>query len=113
MFDLFRVPWATVELDDVRAFLDEVQDREGVVWEAKADDDDERRRPEGEQPGRLHARTLHTGVSALANQLGGFLILGARWHKKERVGGSEGSSPEPELAEEGASKLPVAVVERV
>jgi hypothetical protein len=84
MFELFPVPWARVELDDVRAFLAEVQDDEGVVWEAKADDDDERKRPEGEQPGRLHARTLYKAASALANQLGGYLILGARWDKTAR-----------------------------
>ena len=84
MFELFRVPWSRVELKDVRAFLDEAQDDEGVTWEAKADDDDERKRPEGEEPGRLHPRTLHKAVSALSNQLGGFLILGARWDKKAR-----------------------------
>ena len=84
MFELFPVPWARVELDDVRAFLSEVQDDEGVMWEAKADDDDERTRPEGERPGRLRSRTLHKAASALANQLGGYLILGARWDKAAR-----------------------------
>jgi hypothetical protein len=84
MFDLFRVPWRRVELEHVRDFLSEAQDDEGVTWEAKADDDHERKRPEGEQPGRLYPQTLHKAVSALANQLGGYLILGARWDKSER-----------------------------
>ena len=97
MFELFGVPWRRVGLDDVRAFLSGVQDDEGVTWEAKADDDDERTRPEGEEPGRLHARTLHKAVSALGNQLGGYLILGARWDKTARKWLLPGFvSPEPE-----------------
>jgi schlafen family protein len=97
MIELFRVPWSRVDLPDVRAFLDEAQDDEGVTWEAKADDDDARKRPEGEEPGRLHARTLHKAVSALANQLGGYLLLGARWDKTERRWLLPGFvSPEPE-----------------
>jgi hypothetical protein len=84
MFDLFGVPWARVGLEHVQAFLAEAQDDEGVTWEAKADDDDERKRPPGEEPGRLHPRTIQKATSAFANQLGGYLVLGARWDKSER-----------------------------
>jgi hypothetical protein len=46
VFELFRVPWSQVGLKDVRAFLDGAEDDEGVTWEAKADDDELRKRPE-------------------------------------------------------------------
>jgi hypothetical protein len=38
MIELFSVPWSQVELEHVRAFLDDAGE-EGVTWEAKADDD--------------------------------------------------------------------------
>jgi hypothetical protein len=97
MVDLFRVPWAKLDLQDVEAFLADAQDDEGLTWEAKADDDDERTRPEGEEPGRLQGRTVQKGASALANQIGGYLLLGARWNKKERRWDLPGVIvPEPE-----------------
>jgi len=42
--DLFGVPWESLTLDGVRAFLADAGD-EGVTWEAKADEDGK---------GRLH-----------------------------------------------------------
>jgi predicted HTH transcriptional regulator len=68
-----------------------------VTWEAKADDDEERKRPEGEEPGRLRATTIRKGACAFANQIGGYLILGARWDKRERRWRMAGFvPPEPE-----------------
>jgi hypothetical protein len=97
VFELFRVPWSRVELEDIRAFLDEAQDDEGVTWEAKADDDELRTRPSGEDPGRLGKHTIQKAVSALANQIGGYVILGARWDKEARQWLLPGFvSPEPE-----------------
>ena len=69
-----------VQLDHVREFLADAGE-EGVTWEAKADDDEERTRPEGEQPGRLRKNTIRKAVSGLANQIGGYLVIGARWDK--------------------------------
>jgi hypothetical protein len=97
VFELFRVPWSRVELDDVRAFLDGAEDDEGVTWEAKADDDELRTRPEVEDPGRLGKHTIQKAVSALASQIGGYLILGARWDKEARRWRLPGfASPESE-----------------
>lgn len=99
MFDLFGVPWPHLDLPAVRTFLDDAGE-EGVTWEAKADDDDERKRPEGEEPGRLHVRTVQKAGCGLANQIGGYLILGARWDKKAKrwqVPGVVIPGPEPEL----------------
>jgi schlafen family protein len=47
---------------------------EGVTWEAKAEDP----AGEGRIPGRLQARKIAQGVCALANQVGGYFIVGAR-----------------------------------
>ena len=33
----------------------------------------------GEERGRLYPTTNQKGVSAFANQIGGYLIIGARW----------------------------------
>lgn len=70
MFELFRVPWADVELDDVREFLDGAGE-EPLTWEAKADD----------ERGRLHPGSIQKAICGLANQIGGYLIIGARWDK--------------------------------
>jgi hypothetical protein len=77
---LFGVDFENLDLAHVEAFLAEAGE-EGVTWEAKADDDDERKRPGGEAPGRLKPRTIQKAASGIANQIGGFLILGARWDK--------------------------------
>lgn len=84
MFDVFGVPWPEVQLDHVRQFLAGAGDDEGLTWEAKADDDEERQSHGLEEPGRLRPQTIRKGACAFANQIGGYLILGARWHKKER-----------------------------
>ncbi len=70
-----------VRLDDVRTFLADAGE-EGVTWEAKADDDELRKRPEGQEPGRLGKNTIRKAVCGLANQIGGYLIAGARANKK-------------------------------
>lgn len=99
MLDLFRVPWPNLQLDDVHAFLDETGE-EGVTWEAKADDDEDRKPPQGEEPGRLRPTTVRKAACGFANQIGGFLIIGARWDKREqrwRLPGVIIDDPEPEL----------------
>jgi hypothetical protein len=73
MFDLFPSPWTSIELDDVRAFLADAGE-EGVTWEAKADDD----------AGRLRPDSIRKAACGLANQIGGYLILGARWDKRSK-----------------------------
>lgn len=83
MINLFGEPWPAVELGHVEAFLADAGE-EGVTWEAKADEDEERKPSGGEQPGRLRPTTIRKAVSGLANQLGGYLIAGARWEKKAK-----------------------------
>lgn len=61
MLALFTVAWADLDLSAVRAFLDGTGE-EGVTWEAKADDNEERRPPTGEGPGRLRP-TLRTAAT--------------------------------------------------
>lgn len=102
-----------MERDDVETFLRDAGE-EGVTWEAKADDDEERHRPGGEEPGRLRNTTIHKAVCGLANQIGGYLIIGARrddgaerWH----VAGIHSNNPEPEtwlrdVIEGGLSPVP-------
>ena len=99
MFELFRVPWSQIDLKDVEAFLGDAGE-EGVTWEAKADDDDERARRAGQEPGRVGKNTIRKAGCGLANQIGGFVILGARWDKSDRVWRLPGvviDHPEPEL----------------
>jgi len=64
----FPIPFDDLAEQHVRAFLAEAQE-EGVTWEAKADG------PEGR--GRLRPEHVRNGVCALANQIGGHLIVGA------------------------------------
>lgn len=106
-------PLDEVELADVEAFLRDAGE-EGVTWEAKADDDEERNRPEGEEPGKLRNTTIHKAVCGLANQIGGYLIIGARWDseaKQWNVAGVRNNNPEPEtwlgdVIEGGLSPVP-------
>jgi hypothetical protein len=74
---LFDVAWDALELDNVRAFLSDAGE-ESVTWEAKADDDDQRARAAGQEPGRLGKQTIRKAVCGLANQIGGYVIVGAR-----------------------------------
>lgn len=73
MLDLFDVLWPRVELHHVFAFLGDAGD-EGVTWEAKADD----------EKGRLHPDSLAKAACGLSNQVGGYVIVGA---KQETKGG--------------------------
>jgi predicted HTH transcriptional regulator len=67
MFDLFAVSWGEVELEHVESFLAQA-DEEGVNWEAKAEGED----------APLHPGSIRKAACGLANQIGGYLILGAR-----------------------------------
>lgn len=73
VIDLFRVPWADLDLRHVRAFLDNAGD-EGVTWEAKADD----------ARGGLHTDSLAKAGCGLSNRVGGYVLIGA---KQETKGG--------------------------
>lgn len=98
MFNIFRVPWAELGLDDVEAFLADAGE-EGVTWEAKADDED-RSRPPGDTPGCLRKNTIRKAGCGLANQIGGYLLVGARWDKTAHEWHLPGvlmGHPEPEL----------------
>jgi hypothetical protein len=72
---IFDIDWEDLSLDHVRAFLG-TADEEGVVWEAKAD------RPDGVEAdgvvGRLRPQHVQASVCGFANQVGGYLIIGAR-----------------------------------
>lgn len=70
MFSIFDVEWERVELSHLRAFLAEA-DEEGLTWEAKADEP----RADGK---RLHPGQIRRSACAFANQVGGFVVLGAR-----------------------------------
>jgi hypothetical protein len=84
MTEPFPKPLSELALEDVHAFLAGVDDEEGVTWEAKADEDKERNRRTGEEPGELRSTTIQKAVSAFANQIGGTLFIGARWDKTGR-----------------------------
>jgi Putative DNA-binding domain len=67
MFDLFGTSWSDLTAEDVEAFLREA-DKEGITWEAKADHERSPLKPE----------SIRKAACGLANQIGGYLILGAR-----------------------------------
>jgi hypothetical protein len=73
MFDVFEVPWAHVRVEHVLAFIGEA-DEEGVTWEAKADD----------ERGSLRPDSIRKAACGLANQIGGYIIVGA---KRDQVTG--------------------------
>lgn len=63
---------------------------EGVTWEAKADD----------ERGRLHPDSLRKAACGLANRIGGYVIVGAKWDKVANCWRLPGITPpdeEPEL----------------
>lgn len=73
VYDIFEVSFDDLSLDDVRAFLTEAEE-EGVNWEAKAE------RPKdapADSPGRLRPQHVQSSVCGFANQLGGYLLIGA------------------------------------
>ena len=67
MFDLSGAAWSNLAVEDVEAFLREA-DQEGVTWEAKADTEQSSLRPD----------SIRKAACGFANQIGGYLILGAR-----------------------------------
>jgi predicted HTH transcriptional regulator len=66
MESIFEVPWRDVEQMHAEAFLDSASG-EGLIWEAKATD-----------PLSRLKRKIIEAVCGLANQLGGFVIVGAK-----------------------------------
>jgi hypothetical protein len=88
MLELFDEPWESLSPEILRTWLTDAGE-EGVTWEAKADDD----------KGRLHIDSVRKAASALANQIGGYILLGAKWDKKQRTWSLPGVTlpdPEPE-----------------
>jgi hypothetical protein len=67
LFDLFDAAWEHLDQADVERFLRDAGD-EGVTWEAKGAS------PKGESP---HPESLRKAACGLANQIGGYLIVGA------------------------------------
>jgi hypothetical protein len=88
MFDLFGVPWAELKRSHLESFLDDAGE-EGVTWEAKGG---------GEDQVHPHPGSLRKAACGLANQIGGYLIIGAS-HKegKWRLDGIEAPAEEPGL----------------
>jgi hypothetical protein len=66
VFELFNVAWDRLEKSHVEQFLDDAGD-EGVTWEAKG---------AGESRGP-HRDSLGKAACGFANQIGGYLIVGA------------------------------------
>jgi Putative DNA-binding domain len=86
--DLFGVPWAELRLAAIESFLDEAGE-EGVTWEAKGG---------GKDQARPRPASLRKAACGLANQIGGYLIVGAsreggRW----MLDGIETPAEEPKL----------------
>jgi hypothetical protein len=69
LFDLFDVPWDRLERSHLERFLESAGE-EGVTWEAKG-----ARRESGEAP---RSDSIRKAACGLANQIGGYLIVGAR-----------------------------------
>jgi hypothetical protein len=73
MRSIFSVPWDQLELEHVQRFLD-AADEEGLTWEAKADEP-----PRGNRAiERVRPAQLAKAGCALTNQIGGYVIVGAR-----------------------------------
>ncbi len=68
MESIFSVEFSHLGVDDVRAFLDDAVE-EGLNWEAKAGDRDEGK--------GVRAEHIRKSVCALANQIGGWVLIGA------------------------------------
>jgi hypothetical protein len=67
LFELFDAPWEQLGQADIERFLREAGD-EGVTWEAKGAS------ATGDGP---HPESLRKAACGLANQIGGYLIIGA------------------------------------
>jgi Schlafen, AlbA_2 len=88
VFDLFGVPWAELDRASIESFLDEANE-EGVTWEAKGG---------GEDQARPRSDSLRKAACGFANQIGGYLIVGAsRKDGKWRLDGIEAPTEEPKL----------------
>src|SRR5581483_7091936 len=74
MESIFGVRWAALELNHVQAFLKGASG-EGLTWEAK-----------GHAPLKQLKHKIVEAVCALANQLGGFVIVGAESESKSSEG---------------------------
>jgi hypothetical protein len=72
MLPLFETPWDKLDRKAVEAFVKTARE-EGVTWEAKADD----------EKGRLHPDSLRKAVGGLANRIGGYVLVGAKWNKAD------------------------------
>lgn len=86
---LFGVAWTELQPADVESFLREAGE-EGVTWEAKSDD----------ARGRLRPDSIRKAACGLANRIGGYLLIGARWSKETTRWELPGIAPpddEPEL----------------
>jgi hypothetical protein len=93
MYSILSVPWERVGLEHLREFLD-AADEEGVTWEAKAEE------PAGKDrdPARIQPKKIAQGVCALANQIGGYFIVGALQEDGGwKLPGITRPSPEPGL----------------
>lgn len=89
MLGLFPKPWRDLDLPAVDAFFAGAGE-EGTTWEAKADD----------ERGRLRPDSVRKAANGLANRIGGFVIIGATRDKKTRAWSVPGITPpddEPEL----------------
>lgn len=89
VIDLFDVPWQQLDEDAVQRFLDD-SGEEGITWEAKADD----------TRGVLRPDSLRKAACGLANQLGGYVIVGAKWNSgagKWTLPGISAPDEEPDL----------------
>jgi hypothetical protein len=89
MLDLFATPWDKLDPEALRSFL-KTAGEEGVTWEAKADD----------ERGPLRRDSLRKAASGLANRIGGYILIGAKWDKTAKCWRLPGITPpdeEPEL----------------
>jgi hypothetical protein len=90
MRSIFRASWEELVFEDVRAFLEEQRADEGVTWEAKG--------PDPKRDDQLDAHLIRRAVCGLANTMGGYVLIGARWHKeslKWKLPGVVFDVPEP------------------
>lgn len=88
MFDLFDVEWDRLERSHVERFL-EGAGKEGVTWEAKG---------AGESGNSIRPDSLRKAACGLANQIGGYLIVGATNTDDEwKLDGIPRPADEPDL----------------
>lgn len=76
MISIFDVPWSAVELEHVQSFLAEAGE-EGLTWDAKSDG------LLSGRGGQLKPGSIAKAACAFANQLGGYIIVGAERRSRE------------------------------